>query len=149
MRRIGFVASEITKNGGVALCAPIAPYTATRRAVRECIAGHGAFIEIHVATPLEVCEARGSVWPGWRSGTVGTLRVPHPATKGGQTRGTSAIIRLVWLELEVCIMAWQLQDAKNRFSALVKAVEEKGPQVITVHGRERAVLLSAEDYRRL
>ncbi len=46
-------------------------------------------------------------------------------------------------------MAWQLQDAKNRFSALVKAVEEKGPQVITVHGRERAVLLSAEDYRHL
>ncbi|HDJ85500.1 MAG TPA: adenylyl-sulfate kinase [Chromatiales bacterium] len=39
----------------------MAPYTATRRAVRECIAGHGAFIEIHVATPLEVCEARGSV----------------------------------------------------------------------------------------
>ncbi|GBE09520.1 putative bifunctional SAT/APS kinase [bacterium BMS3Bbin12] len=58
VRRIGFVASEITKNGGVALCAPIAPYAATRRAVRECIAGHGAFIEIHVATPLEVCEAR-------------------------------------------------------------------------------------------
>ena len=57
-RRIGLVANEATKNGGVALCAPIAPYTATRRAVRECIAGHGAFIEIHVATPLEVCEAR-------------------------------------------------------------------------------------------
>jgi sulfate adenylyltransferase len=58
VRRIGFVASEITKNGGVAICAPIAPYTTTRRAVRELIAGHGAFIEIHVATPLEVCEAR-------------------------------------------------------------------------------------------
>ncbi len=37
--------------------APIASYTATRRAVRELIAEHGAFIEIHVATPLEVCEA--------------------------------------------------------------------------------------------
>ncbi len=58
VRRIGFVASEITKNGGVAICAPIAPYAATRRAVRELIAEHGAFIEIHVATPLEVCEAR-------------------------------------------------------------------------------------------
>lgn len=58
IRRIGFVASEITKNGGVAICAPIAPYTATRRAVRELIEQHGAFIEIHVATPLEVCEAR-------------------------------------------------------------------------------------------
>lgn len=58
VRRIGFVASEITKNGGVAICAPIAPYTSTRRAVRELIEEHGAMIEIHVATPLEVCEQR-------------------------------------------------------------------------------------------
>ncbi len=58
IRRIGFVASEITKNGGVAICAPIAPYRETRRAVRSLIEAHGAFIEIHVATPLEVCEAR-------------------------------------------------------------------------------------------
>jgi sulfate adenylyltransferase len=58
IRRIGFVASEITKNGGVALCAPIAPYTETRRAVRTLIEQHGAFLEIYVATPLEVCEAR-------------------------------------------------------------------------------------------
>jgi len=58
IRRIGFVASEITKNGGIAICAPIAPYAETRRAVREMIEAHGAFIEIHVSTPLEVCEAR-------------------------------------------------------------------------------------------
>jgi sulfate adenylyltransferase len=58
IRRIGFVANEITKNGGVAICAPIAPYTVTRRAVREMIEEHGDFIEIHVATPLETCEAR-------------------------------------------------------------------------------------------
>jgi sulfate adenylyltransferase len=58
IRRIGFVASEITKNGGVAICAPIAPYAATRRAVRDLIEQHGAFIEIHVSTPLEVCERR-------------------------------------------------------------------------------------------
>ncbi|MEJ1338311.1 MAG: bifunctional sulfate adenylyltransferase/adenylylsulfate kinase [Candidatus Sedimenticola sp. (ex Thyasira tokunagai)] len=58
IRRIGFVANEITKNRGVAICAPIAPYTATRRAVRSMIEQHGDFIEIHVATPLEVCEAR-------------------------------------------------------------------------------------------
>lgn len=58
IRRIGFVAGEISKNGGVAICAPIAPYRETRRAVRELIEEHGAFIEIHVATPLEVCEAR-------------------------------------------------------------------------------------------
>jgi sulfate adenylyltransferase len=58
VRRIGFVAGEITKNGGIAICAPIAPYTAMRRDVRENIEQHGAFIEIHVATPLEVCESR-------------------------------------------------------------------------------------------
>ncbi len=56
--RIGFVASEITKNGGVAICAPIAPYAETRRRVREMIERHGGFVEVHVATPLEVCEAR-------------------------------------------------------------------------------------------
>jgi sulfate adenylyltransferase len=58
IRRIGFVASEITKNGGIAICAPIAPYRETRRAVRESIESQGVFIEIHVATPLEVCEGR-------------------------------------------------------------------------------------------
>ena len=58
VRRIGFVANEITKNGGVAICAPIAPYTAMRRSVRGVIEESGAFLEIHVATPLEVCEAR-------------------------------------------------------------------------------------------
>jgi len=58
IRRIGYVASEITKNGGIAICAPIAPYTATRRAVRESIAPVGGFVEIHVSTSVEVCEQR-------------------------------------------------------------------------------------------
>lgn len=58
IRRIGYVASEITKNGGIAICAPIAPYQATRRAVREMIEAYGAFIEVHVATPVEECERR-------------------------------------------------------------------------------------------
>jgi len=56
--RIGFVASEITKNRGIAICAPIAPYAATRRQVREMISQYGGFILVHVATPLEVCEKR-------------------------------------------------------------------------------------------
>ena len=56
--RIGFVASEITKNRGVAICAPIAPYEATRRQVREMISQYGGFILVYVATPLEVCEKR-------------------------------------------------------------------------------------------
>ncbi len=58
IRRIGFVASEITKNGGIAICAPIAPYAATRRAVREQIEAFGAMVEVHVATSLEECERR-------------------------------------------------------------------------------------------
>ncbi|WP_135449566.1 bifunctional sulfate adenylyltransferase/adenylylsulfate kinase [Tabrizicola caldifontis] len=58
IRRIGYVASEITKNGGIAICAPIAPYAATRRAVREMIEAFGAFVEVHVATSLEECERR-------------------------------------------------------------------------------------------
>ena len=58
IQRIGFVANEISKNGGVAICAPIAPYTKSRREVRTLIEQHGSFIEIHVSTPLEVCEAR-------------------------------------------------------------------------------------------
>lgn len=58
VRRIGFVASEITKNGGIAVCAPIAPYAQVRQEVREMVSRHGGFIEIYVATPLEVCEAR-------------------------------------------------------------------------------------------
>lgn len=58
VRRIGYVASEITKNRGVAICAPIAPYRQTRRDVRAMIEAVGGFIEIHVATPIETCEAR-------------------------------------------------------------------------------------------
>lgn len=58
IKRIGFVASEITKNGGIAICAPIAPYDATRREVREMVSQYGGFILVYVATPLEVCEKR-------------------------------------------------------------------------------------------
>jgi len=58
VRRVGFVASEITKNRGIAICALIAPYRSTRREVRERISQYGGFIEVYVATPLEVCEAR-------------------------------------------------------------------------------------------
>ena len=58
VRRIGFVASEITKNRGVAICAPIAPYRQTRRDVRAMIEAVGGFVEIHVATPIETCESR-------------------------------------------------------------------------------------------
>jgi sulfate adenylyltransferase len=58
IRRIGFVASEITKNGGIALCAPIAPYDGVRKEVRHQIDPHGGFLLVHLSTPLEVCEER-------------------------------------------------------------------------------------------
>ena len=56
--RIGFVASEITKNGGIAICAPIAPYETIRKKNREIISKLGGYIEVHVSTPLKVCEER-------------------------------------------------------------------------------------------
>ena len=58
VKRIGYVASEITKHGGVAICAPIAPYSNTRKTVRKMIDEVGSFVEIHVSTPLSVCEER-------------------------------------------------------------------------------------------
>lgn len=58
IRRIAYVASEITKNGGIALCAPIAPYAQTRQVMREMIEQYGTFVEIHVATSLDECERR-------------------------------------------------------------------------------------------
>ncbi|UXI70410.1 bifunctional sulfate adenylyltransferase/adenylylsulfate kinase [Tahibacter amnicola] len=58
VQRIGFVASEITKNGGIAICAPIAPYAQARKTVREMVAHYGMFVETHVSTPIDVCEQR-------------------------------------------------------------------------------------------
>ncbi|MER7131044.1 adenylyl-sulfate kinase [Streptosporangium saharense] len=59
IRRIGFVAAEAARHGGLAICAPIAPYSATRAEVREMVEAVGAdFLLVHVATPLEECERR-------------------------------------------------------------------------------------------
>jgi sulfate adenylyltransferase len=58
VRRIGFVAAEVTRHGGLAICAPIAPYAATRAAARAMVERYGRFVLVHVATPLEVCETR-------------------------------------------------------------------------------------------
>lgn len=58
IRRIGFVAAEIAGNGGIAICAPIAPYDATRKDVRRMIEPRGGFALIHMSTPIEVCEER-------------------------------------------------------------------------------------------
>ena len=58
IRRIGWTASEITKNGGIALCAPIAPYDSVRKEVRSMIEPSGGFVLVHVATSIELCEER-------------------------------------------------------------------------------------------
>jgi len=58
IQRIGYVASEITKNGGIAICCPIAPYAQTRRGVRDAITQFGGFVEVHVSTSVETCEGR-------------------------------------------------------------------------------------------
>jgi sulfate adenylyltransferase len=56
--RIGYVAAEIARHGGIAICAPIAPYAAARARVRDMVTEVGDFLLVHVATPVEVCEAR-------------------------------------------------------------------------------------------
>ncbi len=56
--RIGYVAAEIARHGGIAICAPIAPYAAAREQVRQLVSQVGDFVLIHVATPVDVCEAR-------------------------------------------------------------------------------------------
>jgi sulfate adenylyltransferase len=56
--RIGFVASEVVRHGGIVICAPIAPYAGARTEARQLVEAHGRFVEVHVSTPLEVCEAR-------------------------------------------------------------------------------------------
>src|ERR1700694_2519874 len=58
IRRIGYVAAEITKAGGIAICAPIAPYDATRKQVRAMVEPNGGFVLVHLATSIDVCEAR-------------------------------------------------------------------------------------------
>jgi sulfate adenylyltransferase len=58
VRRIGFVAAEVARHGGLAVCAPIAPYARSRAAVRAMVEPVGDLVVVHVATPLGVCEQR-------------------------------------------------------------------------------------------
>ena len=58
IKRISYVASEITKNRGIAICAPIAPYDKSRKEAREMISQYGVFIQVYLATKLEICEER-------------------------------------------------------------------------------------------
>jgi sulfate adenylyltransferase len=58
IRRIGFVAAEVTRHGGLAICAPIAPFAQAREDVRAMVEEVGDFVLVHVSTPLEECERR-------------------------------------------------------------------------------------------
>ena len=58
IQRIAYVASEITKHSGIAICAPIAPYKAQRDSARKLVEPFGTFIEVYVSTSFEVCEDR-------------------------------------------------------------------------------------------
>jgi adenylyl-sulfate kinase len=58
IRRIGFVAAEVTRHGGAAICAAIAPFDLARKEARAMVEDFGAFVLIHVATPLVICERR-------------------------------------------------------------------------------------------
>ncbi len=71
--RIGYVAAEIARHGGIAICAPIAPFAAARARVREMVSEVGDFLLIHVATPVEVCEARDrkGLYAKARAGLIG------------------------------------------------------------------------------
>jgi sulfate adenylyltransferase len=73
--RIGYVAAEVARHGGIAICAPIAPYAAARAAVRQLVSEVGDFVLVHVSTPLEVCEARDrkGLYAQARAGIIGSF----------------------------------------------------------------------------
>lgn len=87
--RVGYVASEITKHGGVAICSLIAPYTAARDLARDLIERQGAFVEVYVSTPLEVCEKRDvkGLYQKARSGAIKEftgISDPYEAPQGAE-----------------------------------------------------------------
>ncbi len=73
--RIGYVAAEVARHGGVAVCAPIAPYAAARARARRMVSEVGEFVLVHVATPLAVCEARDrkGLYAQARAGVIGSF----------------------------------------------------------------------------
>jgi len=72
IRRIGFVAAEVTRHGGVAICAAIAPFDLARKEARAMVEDCGAFVLVHVATPLAICEQRDckSLYAKARAGLI-------------------------------------------------------------------------------
>src|SRR5262249_37556971 len=82
---------EITKNGGIAICAPIAPHDSVRKEVRKMVGEGGGVVVVHIGTPLENCETRGRKGPyakapaGIGKGVTG-ISAPYEATAGAEIR---------------------------------------------------------------
>ncbi len=72
VERIGWVAAQLARHGGIAVAAPIAPFASSRARVRAMAEAQGAFLLVWVSTPLEVCEARDrkGLYAKARSGEV-------------------------------------------------------------------------------
>jgi sulfate adenylyltransferase len=99
VRRIGYVAAEVARHGGIAVCAPIAPYAQSREAVRRMVAPVGDLVLVHVSTPIEECERRDlkGLYAQARAGEVAALTgVTDPydvPTDADLTIDTSAVDR--------------------------------------------------------
>ena len=99
IQRVAFVAAEVTRHGGTAICAPIAPYDAARRDARRAVEAHGGFVLVYVSTPIAACEARDrkGLYAKARAGLVpsftGVSDPYEPPTDAEVVIDTSAIDR--------------------------------------------------------
>jgi sulfate adenylyltransferase len=116
IRRIGFVATEVTRHGGLAICAPIAPFAQARDQVRAAVEAVGDFVLIHVSTPLAECERRDrkGLYAQARQGLIPDftgISSPYEAP-------VDADLRLDTAELEVTEAVdrvWNLLSARGYF----------------------------------
>lgn len=97
IRRIGFVASEVVKHGGIVISAAIAPYDMARRAARTLVEQHGRFVLVHLATPLAVCEQRDvkGLYAKARRGEIKTftgISDPYEAPTDAEVTFDTAVI---------------------------------------------------------
>jgi sulfate adenylyltransferase len=97
--RIGWVAAEVSRHGGIAICAPIAPYDEIRKRVRQMVEEQSTMVLVHVSTPIEVCEERDrkGLYAKARAGLIGSFtgvsdpyEVPQDAELVIDTATTSA-----------------------------------------------------------
>lgn len=112
IRRIGYVAAEVTRHGGVCVCAAIAPFRSVRAEARAAVEVFGRFYEVHISTPLAVCEQRDpkGLYRKVRRGEIkGFTGVDDPFEAPQQC------------ELEIDTSAMSLEDEVRRILALPAA----------------------------